>query len=82
MGRSVSKVKRPVNAFPKCACWMHKSFLSVHGIHVFCGFCGWDSVEAYAEAGGYDVGKYAHPVELTLGYGMQGGDGASLRLLA
>jgi len=71
MGRTISKIKRPVDVFPKCPCCMHKSFLSVEGIHVFCGFCGWDSIDAYAEAGGHDDVLSSEPVELALSYGLQ-----------
>lgn len=48
-----SKVKNPIDAFPKCPACL-QSFLMHQGIHVFCKFCGWDSIQAYADAGGYD----------------------------
>jgi len=54
MQSTMTKIKKPVNAFPKCPCCLTDHQLSVGGIHVFCGFCGWDSVRAYTEVGGYD----------------------------
>lgn len=56
MERRTLRVKKPVDAFPKCPGCLMEHFLSAEGIHVFCGFCGWDSVQAYADAGGYDGG--------------------------
>lgn len=49
-----TRVKKPVDAFPKCPSCLMEHFLSVEGIHVYCGFCSWDSVQAYADAGGYE----------------------------
>lgn len=63
-----SRVKKPVDAFPKCPSCLMEHYLSTHGIHVFCSFCKWDSVQAYADAGGYDE-QPQNCVVLPLNYG-------------
>ena len=47
------KIKRPIDAFSKCPACFGQVLRHV-GIHVFCKFCGWDSIQAYSDAGGYD----------------------------
>lgn len=63
-----AKVKRPVDVFPKCPSCLMEHFLTTEGIHVFCGLCNWDSVQAYADAGGYEDARQ-NALVLPLKYG-------------
>jgi hypothetical protein len=53
MSRLNPTIKRPIDAFPKCPSCL-ASCLKHRGIHVYCLVCKWDSVKAFADAGGYD----------------------------
>lgn len=54
MSKAKPKAKLPVDAFPKCPNCLYKHWLVNEGIHVFCHFCGWNSIQAYVDAGGVD----------------------------
>ena len=41
-------LKKPVDAFPKCPSCLMGEFLKDDTFNVFCDYCGWDSVAAYA----------------------------------
>ena len=43
-----SKVKNPVDAFPNCPSCLSPHVSKVTDKHVYCDYCGWDSVKAYA----------------------------------
>lgn len=47
------KVKKPSEAFTKCPSCFGRRLLIV-GIDVICSSCDWNSIEAFAEAGGLD----------------------------
>ncbi len=48
------KTKTPAEAFPKCPACL-SSRLTVMDDDVFCPECGWDSIVALVDAGGFDI---------------------------
>ena len=54
MARYNSNVKKPIDAFPKCPSCLYEFWLKKRGIHVYCHYCGWDSLAAWVAAGGMD----------------------------
>ena len=54
MSRYNTKVKRPIDAFPKCPSCLYEFWLKKRGIHVYCNYCDWNSVIPWVEAGGVD----------------------------
>ena len=49
------KVKLPIDAFKVCPMrGCRNPHLKTHGIDVYCTLCGWESDQAFVDAGGLD----------------------------